>query len=319
MYYVFTFPPGTETRLDRVPVVTAGITAVLLVVHHLLFHFRPTVDLYTSLALSVNRPGLVMAFTACFVHDGLFHLVGNLLFLVTFGPALEDRIGRWRFLGFYLLAGLVSMLVQVEILRAFPVQRLPVYIVGASGAIAGTLGLFAVRCRFLRVRVGTTARSALGAARGLRLPGRHAQGLGAYADAFHALIERRETDDAVRALEEMRRMTDALRLPPEPVSRLADALVERGDFVRAADRYELAGRDRDPGRSAEHLKRADDIARRYLGDLERAAAAYADAAGILSATDGDGAARDRAARLMEENRACLAVLARRLRFAVPAT
>ena len=76
-----------------------------------------------------------------------------LLYLATFGPALEDRIGKGQFLGFYLLAGLVSMLVEVEVYRALHPEGPTVYVLGASGAIAGLLGLFAVRCWFLRVRV----------------------------------------------------------------------------------------------------------------------------------------------------------------------
>jgi membrane associated rhomboid family serine protease len=420
MYYFYYFPLGTETRLKRVPVVTAGLAATLVVVHYLLYYFEPTVHLYPSLVLSVHRPSLLQAFTACFVHGGLFHLVGNLLYLVTFGPALEDRIGRWSFLGFYLVAGLVSMLVQVEMLQAFPPERRPVYILGASGAIAGILGMFGVRCWFLRVRVahatvayfqgaargginlvpawialaawsllqavyslvsldtestgiaywshtsglalgltlgllfglGAQARrerrhvsadryleagswyaalgeyqaayrlganpapAKLGEARCLRLLDRRPQALAAYREAFAILAEAGDVEEAVRTLEEMKRMTPTFRLPSEPVLRLADSLYERGDLVRATDLYEQAGRwDADGGRGAEHLKRAGDIARSFLGDLERAAAAYADAAAILSAHDALAIDADRIARLMAENRACLNVLAKRLRFA----
>lgn len=153
MYYFYYFPIGTEGRLKRVPVVTMGLIGLLLLVHYLLYYFKPTVHWFHVLVLSVDAPTLVQAFTACFVHGGLFHLVGNLLYLGTFGPALEDRVGRGAFLGFFLVAGLVSMLVQVEICRGFPPEGRPSYILGASGSIAGILGLFITRCWFLKVRV----------------------------------------------------------------------------------------------------------------------------------------------------------------------
>ncbi len=153
MYYFFYFPLGTEGRLRRVPVVTMGLTFVLAFVHYLLNYFAPTVHLYDLWVLPTDHPTLFQAFTACFVHGGLFHLVGNLLYLVTFGPALEDRIGRGPFLGFYLLAGMASMLAQVEAYHLLYPGAGPAYVLGASGAISGLLGLFAARCWFLRVRV----------------------------------------------------------------------------------------------------------------------------------------------------------------------
>jgi membrane associated rhomboid family serine protease len=153
MYYFYYFPLGTETRLNRAPVVTLGLAAVLLGLHLLLYYFQPSAHWSEHLVLPIDSPSLAQAFTACFVHANLFHLAGNLLYLVTFGPALEDRIGRGALLGFYVVAGLISMLVQVEILQGYSADRRAGHILGASGAIAGLLGLFAARCWFLKVRV----------------------------------------------------------------------------------------------------------------------------------------------------------------------
>ncbi len=152
MYFTYFFPLGTETRLRRVPAVSLGLAGTLVLVHYLLNFYRPTVHLYDVLVLSTAHPTLLQAFTACFVHGGLLHLGGNLLYLLTFGPALEDRIGRGPMMGFYLLAGLVSMLVQVEVLRRSGTGG-DTAVLGASGAISGLLGLFLARCGFLRVRV----------------------------------------------------------------------------------------------------------------------------------------------------------------------
>ena len=83
-----------------------------------------------------------------FLHGGFFHLAGNLLFLWIFGNNVEDRLGRVGFLAFYLVGGIVAGLTQVLI---DPSSTIP--IIGASGAIAATLGAYLVL--FPRARVTT--------------------------------------------------------------------------------------------------------------------------------------------------------------------
>jgi membrane associated rhomboid family serine protease len=78
-------------------------------------------------------------FTSMFMHGGLLHLGGNLLFLYIFGDNVEDSIGHVRYLAFYLLSGIGAALAQV---LTNPVSQLPM--VGASGAIAGVLGAYMV-------------------------------------------------------------------------------------------------------------------------------------------------------------------------------
>jgi membrane associated rhomboid family serine protease len=86
------------------------------------------------------------AFTAMFLHANLLHIAGNMTFLAVFGCTLEDRIGRLRFLGFYLLGGLAALALQ---LAAGPDSATPT--LGASGAIAAVLGGYIVL--FPRARV----------------------------------------------------------------------------------------------------------------------------------------------------------------------
>jgi membrane associated rhomboid family serine protease len=74
-------------------------------------------------------------FTAMFMHGGLLHLGGNLLFLWIFGNNVEDAMGRVRYLLFYLLAGLAATALQIAVGPNSTVPNL-----GASGAIAGVLG-----------------------------------------------------------------------------------------------------------------------------------------------------------------------------------
>jgi membrane associated rhomboid family serine protease len=83
-----------------------------------------------------------------FMHGGLLHLGGNMLFLWIFGNNVEDAMGRVRYLGFYLLAGLAATLLQVVVSPNSPVPN-----IGASGAIAGVLGGYLLL--FPRARVVT--------------------------------------------------------------------------------------------------------------------------------------------------------------------
>jgi membrane associated rhomboid family serine protease len=74
-------------------------------------------------------------FTSMFLHGGFLHIFGNMLFLAIFGPTVEDAVGRVRYLGFYLLGGLVALAAQVAV---DPSSTGPT--LGASGAIAAVLG-----------------------------------------------------------------------------------------------------------------------------------------------------------------------------------
>ena len=84
--------------------------------------------------------------TSQFLHGGWFHLLGNMLYLWIFGNNVEDRFGRGGFLTFYLLGGALAGLTQVAI---DPISEVPT--IGASGAIAATLGAYFVL--FPRARV----------------------------------------------------------------------------------------------------------------------------------------------------------------------
>ena len=74
-----------------------------------------------------------------FVHGGIAHLAGNMLFLWIFGDNVEDRLGHGRFVLFYLLCGFVAALAQTAL---DPDSLVPM--VGASGAIAGVMGAYLV-------------------------------------------------------------------------------------------------------------------------------------------------------------------------------
>jgi membrane associated rhomboid family serine protease len=81
----------------------------------------------------------ITLFTSMFMHGSLLHLGGNMLFLWIFGNNIEDSMSRWRFAAFYLLGGLAALGAQV---LTDPSATVPT--VGASGAIAGVLGAYAL-------------------------------------------------------------------------------------------------------------------------------------------------------------------------------
>ncbi len=110
------------------------------------------VPLRLTLALHRGSEPLLQAatplLTSMFLHGGWMHLIGNMWYLHIFGDNVEDRLGHARYLFFYLVAGLAGGALHV----AFNADsRLPT--VGASGAIAGVLGAYAVA--FPRARVLT--------------------------------------------------------------------------------------------------------------------------------------------------------------------
>ena len=80
---------------------------------------------------------LIPFFTSMFLHGGWMHVLGNMWFLYIFGDNVEDYLGHFKYLLFYILAGLLAMTTQVLI---YPYSNVPT--VGASGAIAGVLGAY---------------------------------------------------------------------------------------------------------------------------------------------------------------------------------
>ena len=123
-----------------IPVVTIG----LIVLNVLVFLFE--MSLGESVDLFLRTYGLVPAEfslptlgSSMFLHGGISHVGGNMLFLWIFGDNVEDRMGHLRFLTFYLLCGTAAALAQTLMQ---PDSLVPM--VGASGAVAGVMGAYFV-------------------------------------------------------------------------------------------------------------------------------------------------------------------------------
>jgi len=91
---------------------------------------------------------IMTMFVSMFLHGGLLHLGGNMLYLWIFGDNIEDRLGHVKYVVFYLASGVIATLAHAI---ASPASRVPS--VGASGAIAGVLGAYLIL--FPRARVTT--------------------------------------------------------------------------------------------------------------------------------------------------------------------
>jgi membrane associated rhomboid family serine protease len=149
------FPIRDHNPSSRRPLVTWALIAANIALYLTTLPGREAGEiLWAQLALYplavVNGELMGGLLTHMFLHAGLLHLGGNMLFLWIFGDNLEDQMGRAGFLAFYLGAGLAAAAAQIW---ADPLS--PVPMVGASGAIAGVMGGYLLL--FPRARVDLVA------------------------------------------------------------------------------------------------------------------------------------------------------------------
>ena len=123
-------------RQEQVFVLGFGMIPAVLFGTRELSAFIPTVD-----------PWLTVI-TSMFLHGGLMHLAGNMVYLWVFGNNIEDSMGHVRFVVFYLVCGAAAALTQAVI---EPDSSLPM--IGASGAVSGVLGAYLVLHPHARVTV----------------------------------------------------------------------------------------------------------------------------------------------------------------------
>ena len=90
----------------------------------------------------------ITIYTSMFLHGGLFHIAGNMLYLWIFGDNIEAELGSIKFLIFYLVCGVIASLAQGIV---DPDSLIP--LIGASGAVAGILGAYLILYPSANVRV----------------------------------------------------------------------------------------------------------------------------------------------------------------------
>ncbi len=138
-------PIRDENPIRRVPFVNYTLIAINVLVFLWQISLGPSGEqaLYWMALVPRNvTSGLDLGdmralFTSMFMHAGLAHLLGNMLYLWIFGDNVEDALGHARYLFFYLAGGVAASLTHVLL---YPASTVPT--VGASGAIAATLGAY---------------------------------------------------------------------------------------------------------------------------------------------------------------------------------
>jgi membrane associated rhomboid family serine protease len=139
-------PVGVDHRASRLPVVTFTLMGVNIAVFALLWILELSGGeaaeewILSNLWLVPGESGLHTYLTSMFVHEGLLHLAGNMVYLFLFGACVEDVIGRGRFLAFYLAGGLAAALTHRVLAGASGSDGIPMG--GASGAICACVGGF---------------------------------------------------------------------------------------------------------------------------------------------------------------------------------
>jgi len=135
------FPIKDDNPTRRRPVVTWTLIAINVgIFAGTLFAgtFDQTIDAYGVRPDKIlHGQELHTLITSMFLHGGILHIFGNMLYLWVFGNNVEDVLGRGKFILFYLAAGLVAALAFIAV---NPTSDVP--LIGASGAIAGVLGAY---------------------------------------------------------------------------------------------------------------------------------------------------------------------------------
>ena len=144
---MFIIPIKVSQRSYTLPVVTTLIVLVNLAVflHQFSLEWTDPRLLNRFMRLYALRPAFLISHpatlvTSLFLHSGWVHILGNMLFLWVFGKNVEDLLGHFKYLVFYLACGVVAGLSQVAV---DPSSLVP--IVGASGAIAGVMGAYLIK------------------------------------------------------------------------------------------------------------------------------------------------------------------------------
>jgi len=158
------FPIHDENPVDIIPFVSYSIIALCVGAFLWQFTRDPAAQEQIVYALGVIPavvfgdiqlpadlvwvPTYATVFTSMFLHGGWMHLIGNMLYLWVFGNNIEAAMGHTRFIVFYLLCGVGAVLAQ-----GLPDTGSTIPMIGASGAISGVLGAYALLYPKARVTV----------------------------------------------------------------------------------------------------------------------------------------------------------------------
>ncbi len=135
---------------DDIPTRNTPVLTILIIIINIVVFVYEISLTPEELTIFVHNYGLIptdiiefrfdKVITSMFIHGGFFHLLGNMLFLWIFGNNVEDALGKFKFIIFYLSSGFGAALLQSSITLIFGGYDIPM--VGASGAISGILAAY---------------------------------------------------------------------------------------------------------------------------------------------------------------------------------
>ncbi len=154
MYFFYYIPVGLDIRVTRRTAITyfmaSSCVVVFLVSRYMLS--GPWWN-FMNLVFWPANPSLSTAVTHIFMHTSYLHLIGNIVYILIFGRAVEDRFGPLRFTLIFVLSAVAGAYTHMLFTALFSPPLHGLGVVGASGATSGLLGAFLVRFYFSRVRV----------------------------------------------------------------------------------------------------------------------------------------------------------------------
>lgn len=142
------FPYKDENKAGRRPYVTYALIAINAAVFvWSLTNFENIISTYGFKPASVS---VLAVFTSMFLHGGFGHIIGNMWYLFIFGDNVEDRLGRMKYIIFYLASGLAATALHFATNIGSDIPA-----IGASGAISGVLGAYLMIFPKVRVHVAS--------------------------------------------------------------------------------------------------------------------------------------------------------------------
>lgn len=148
-------PFGTNLRLKHLPWVTLSLLAINWMIF--IFHQRFDYKIYFWISCTFcSIPGEFIpwqSITSAFFHADFLHILANSLYLLVFGPFVEEKIGWKDFLFLYFLTAVAADLVQNTMTGIFMRETLFIPSLGASGAISGIMGVYLFRCYYSKIKL----------------------------------------------------------------------------------------------------------------------------------------------------------------------
>ncbi|MCX5717223.1 MAG: rhomboid family intramembrane serine protease [Nitrospirae bacterium] len=145
--------PTQTTPFITIAIITANILAYLWELlspageRYIIYNYGAIPSGLLSLEKTQALHPMVTVFSSMFLHGGLLHIGGNMLYLWIFGDNIEDRLGHFRFLIFYLVSGIIASYAHAI---SSPSSTVPM--IGASGAVSGVLGAYILLFPHARVQ-----------------------------------------------------------------------------------------------------------------------------------------------------------------------